>query len=66
MWQITLQRSAELRWQRDVIEKWLNTPGIPLDAHSGLLEMLKGVKEEMADLAAIRSHFDDRTNRQAS
>ena len=63
---MTLSRSAELRWQRDVIEKWLNTPGITLDARSGLLEMLKAVKEEMAELAAMHSHFDDRTNRQAS
>jgi len=56
----------ELQWQRDVIEKWLNTASVPLDARTGLLEMLEEVKEEMGRLEAARSHFDERTNRQAS
>ena len=63
---MTLPRSMELQWQRDVIEKWLNTPSVPLDARTGLLEMLEEVKEEMGRLEAARSHFDERTNRQAS
>jgi hypothetical protein len=63
---MTLPRSTELQWQREVIEKWLNTPSIPLDARTGLLETLKEVKEEMARLEAARRHFDERTNRQAS
>jgi hypothetical protein len=56
----------ELEWQREVIEKWLNTPGIPLDARTGLVEMLRGVKEEMERLEAARNHFREHTNRQAS
>jgi hypothetical protein len=56
----------ELQWQREVIEKWLNTPSIPLDVRTGLLEMLEGVKEDMARLEAAGSHFDERTNQQAS
>jgi hypothetical protein len=56
----------ELQWQRDVIEKWLNTASVPLDARTGLLEMLEEVKEEMGRLEAARGHFDERTNRQAS
>jgi hypothetical protein len=64
--QMTLPRSMELQWQRDVIEKWLNTASVPFDARTGLLEMLKEVKEEMGRLEAARSHFNERTNRQAS
>jgi hypothetical protein len=63
---MTLPRSMELQWQRDVIEKWLNTASVPLDARTGLLEMLEEVKEEMGRLEAARSHFDEPTNRQAS
>jgi hypothetical protein len=56
----------ELQWQEEVIEKWLNTPSIPLDARAGLRAMLEGVREEMARLEAAGSYFDERTNRQAS
>jgi hypothetical protein len=56
----------ELQWQRDVIEQWLNTPSIPLDARTALLAMLEEVKDEMARLEAAGSYFDERTNRQAS
>jgi hypothetical protein len=63
---MTLPKRVELQWQRDVIEKWLNTPSIPLDARTGLLAMLEGVKEDMARLEPASSYFDERTNRQAS
>ena len=63
---MTLPRSMELQWQEEVIEKWLNTPSIPLDARAGLRAMLEGVREEMARLEAAGSYFDERTNRQAS
>jgi hypothetical protein len=69
VWQgaaMTLPRSMESQWQREVIEKWLNIPSIPFDARPGLLEMLKEVKEEMGKLEAARSHFEERKNRQAS
>jgi hypothetical protein len=55
----------ELQWQREVIEKWLNTASVPFDARTGLREMLKEVKEEMGRLEAARSHFHERTNLQA-
>jgi len=63
---MTLPRSMELQWQREVIEKWLNTPGVPFDAREGLIEMLRGVKEEMGRLEASRSQCDEDTLRVAS
>ena len=56
----------ELEWQREVLEKWLNTPGIPPDARAGLVEMLRGVNEEMGRLEAARNHFQEHTSRRAS
>ena len=47
---MTLPRSAELQWQQEIIELWLNTPGIPDDARTGLLEMLKTLEEERESL----------------
>jgi hypothetical protein len=47
-----------------VLTGW--TPGIPLDARTGLLAMLEVVKEDMAVLEAAGNYFDERTNRQAS
>jgi hypothetical protein len=61
-----LPRSKELQWQREVIEKWLNTPSIPFAARTELLEMLKEVKEEMGRLDAAGRCLVERTNRQAS
>ena len=61
-----LPRRVELQWQREVIENWLEMPSIPLDARTGLLEMLEDVNEEMARLEATSRHFDELTNRQAS
>jgi hypothetical protein len=55
-----------LQWQREVIEKWLDTPGIPLDARTGLVEMLRVVKEDIEKLEAARNHFHDHRNRHAS
>jgi hypothetical protein len=63
---MTLPRSMNLQWQQEVIEKWLNTPGIPPDARAKLLEMLRVVKEEMERLETARNHFRERTDRQAS
>jgi len=63
---MTLPRSMELEWQREVIEKWLNTPGVPPDARAGLVEMLRGVREEMERLEAARNHFQEHTSRRAS
>lgn len=63
---MTLPRDMELQWQRDVIERWLNTPSIPFDARTGLLEMLKEVQAEMGRLEAAGRYFDERTNQRAS
>ena len=48
---MTLLRSVELCWQKDVIEQWLNTSGVPADARAQLLEMLRDLKAEM-DISA--------------
>jgi hypothetical protein len=47
---MTLPKSIELNWHCEVIERWLNTPGIPSDAREGLLVMQREVKEEMETL----------------
>ena len=41
-----MPRCFELQWQREVIERWLNSSDTPLDARPGLLDMLSMVKEE--------------------
>jgi hypothetical protein len=48
--QMTLPKSIELKWHCEVIERWLNTPGIPSEAREGLLDMQREVKEEMNTL----------------
>ena len=50
---MTLPRSIELRWQEEMIDRWLNTPGVPDDARSGLLEMLSNVQKEMDNLPTV-------------
>ena len=47
---MTLPRSAELQWQQEIIELWLETPGIPTDSRTSLLELLKTLKEEKEKL----------------
>jgi hypothetical protein len=47
---MTLPKSIELKWQCEVINRWLNTPGIPSDAREGLLAMQSEVEEEMERL----------------
>jgi len=56
---VTAQRFTELRTQKEIIEQWLNTPGVPVDAHSKLVEMLSEVNEEMSRLATSRKRLDD-------
>ena len=53
---MVLPRSMELQWQREVIERWLNTPSIPSDARFGLLEMLSVVKENLDQLEHAHNH----------
>lgn len=47
---MTSQMFIELQRQKEIIEQWLNTPGIPADAHARLLEMLNEVNEETISL----------------
>jgi cell division FtsZ-interacting protein ZapD len=41
------QKLMELQRQKEIIEQWLQTPGIPSDAHAKLLDMLSEVNAEM-------------------
>ena len=50
---MTLPRSVKLQWQEEMIDRWLNTPGVPDDARSGLLEMLRNVQKEMDNLPTL-------------
>ena len=45
--EMTLPRYIELQWQREVVERWLNSADTPFDARPGLLDMLIMVKEEI-------------------
>ena len=63
---MTLPRSVELRWQEDVIERWLHTPNVPADAHAILLEMLRDLKDEMSSLAPGTTEVHERGKRVAS
>ena len=45
---MALDRSMELQWQQETIQRWLKTPGIPEDAREGLLLMLTRVNEELS------------------
>ena len=47
---MNLPRYADLQWQKEIIERWLNTPGIPSDAVIGLSEMLKVVNQELEEV----------------
>lgn len=47
-----------LELQKEIIEQWLLTPGIPTDAHSKLLEMLCEVKTEMKTNRVLTSNKD--------
>jgi hypothetical protein len=48
--QMTMPKSVELTWHCEVIERWLNTPGIPSEAREELLVMHRDVKQEMETL----------------
>jgi hypothetical protein len=42
-----LHRLVELRWQREVIERWLDCSGISDESHAQLVEMLAEVNSEL-------------------
>jgi hypothetical protein len=45
-----LQRLVELRWQREVIARWLDGSGTPVESQSQLQEMLTQVNAELRAL----------------
>ena len=51
---MTLPRSIELQWQKEVIERWLKIPEITLDGREPLLEMLRVVAAQLEGLSMSR------------
>jgi hypothetical protein len=47
---MTLPRSAELQWQKEIIKLWLITASIPPDLRTELIELLSTVEKEMEEL----------------
>ena len=52
---VTAQQLIELQRQKEIIEQWLLTPGVPTDAHAKLLEMLGEVNTEMQTNGIVSS-----------
>ena len=50
--ELRLQTLLELRWQREIIECWLDCPGTPAESQAQLQEMLTHVKSELQALEA--------------
>ena len=46
----TSNRCMELQRQKEIIQLWLDTTGIPADVHEQLLEMLIDVNKEISAL----------------
>ena len=46
---MTSRRVSELQQEKEIIELWLHTPGIPTDARQTLLERLAEVNKEFKD-----------------
>jgi hypothetical protein len=44
---VTSRRVSELQREKEIIELWLRTPGIPTDARHKLLEMLAEANTEL-------------------
>lgn len=44
---MTSRKLIELQRQKEIVEQWLQIPGIPSDARARLLEMLGKVNAEM-------------------
>lgn len=54
------QKLMELQHQKEIIEQWLQTPGIPTDAHARLLDMLSEVNAEMRTNRFVTSNPESR------
>ena len=66
--EMTLPRYIELQWQREVVERWLNSSDTPFDVRSGLLDILSKMKEEIEKerLEAALNHLYEHTTQRAS
>jgi hypothetical protein len=51
-------RLTELRWQREVIERWLLDAPVPPDSRTSLEELLSAVDEELKKMEAELSVED--------
>jgi len=56
---VTSRGIIELRRQKEIVEHWLNTPGLPADAQARLLEMLGEVNQEIDSVVTSPRSFDD-------
>ena len=54
-----LQRLVELRWQREVIARWLDGSGTPRESQSQLREMFAQVNAELRALEGTPSVDND-------
>ena len=52
------QKLMELQRQKEIIEQWLQTPGIPIDTHAKLLDMLSEVNAEMRTNRFVTSNHN--------
>ena len=59
---MTSKKIMSLELQKEIIEQWLLTPGIPTDAHSKLREMLGEVMTEMKTNRVLTSSKDRDTH----
>jgi hypothetical protein len=50
----TPRKLVELRWHREVIERWVHCSQIGPDAHEQLKEMLSRVDRELEEIEATR------------
>jgi cell division FtsZ-interacting protein ZapD len=48
----------ELQRQKEIIERWLDTPGIPADARQKLVEMLAEVNGGISDVVVSGQSLD--------
>ena len=61
-----LQRLVELRWQREVIARWLAGSGTPLESQSQLEEMFAQVNAELQALEGRPTAGDNSEPRKES
>jgi hypothetical protein len=57
-----LQRLVELRWQREVIARWLAGSGTPVESQSQLEEMFAQVNAELRALEGTPDAGEGETN----